>query len=191
MEQETLFTATKWDILKALETGEKSPFQLSIECKTSIANISQQLRMLELANLVTVRRIPNRDKGQPRVGYSLKANNSYIIACTPGFVQKTPLELSKTQRATMKIWLSTDPSRHYFIEKAFWGIQSFLAETSEIYYDTKNYSSISLIIVSEKEASKKEFSDYYIEHDGANMGINFNLKTKKDFKKTSSMIRIY
>ncbi|HIH23981.1 TPA: helix-turn-helix transcriptional regulator, partial [Candidatus Woesearchaeota archaeon] len=71
MDHETLFTATKWEILKQLETGERSPVELAKAMQSSIANVSQQLRLLEMAGLVTSRRISNRDKDKPRILYSI------------------------------------------------------------------------------------------------------------------------
>ena len=88
MEQETLFTASKWDILKILSSGSKSPLQLAKLSNTSVANISQQLRLLEMAGLVQSKRISNRDKGQPRLLYSLAGNHSFLIASTQDFVDK-------------------------------------------------------------------------------------------------------
>ena len=93
MEHETLFTASKWDILKQLEHGPSSPLELSKVCGTSIANISQQLRLLEMAGLVTSRRISNKAKGKPRILYSLAGNLSYMIATTDDFVDKKVLQL--------------------------------------------------------------------------------------------------
>ena len=88
MDQETLFTGSKWDILKLLEGKEMSPIELAKESGTSMANISQQLRFLEMAGIVKSKRISNRDKGQPRIMYSLTGENSFLIMVTPGFVEK-------------------------------------------------------------------------------------------------------
>ena len=60
MDHETLFTASKWHILKQLETQPRSPLELARICETSIANVSQQLRLLEMAGLVKTKRVSNR-----------------------------------------------------------------------------------------------------------------------------------
>jgi len=52
MEQEQLFTAAKWGILEALSKRNMSPLELSAYVDSSLANISQSLRMLELAGIV-------------------------------------------------------------------------------------------------------------------------------------------
>jgi predicted transcriptional regulator len=88
MEQETLFTASKWEILKLLESGPLSPIELASLSRTSVANVSQQLRLLEIAGLVTSERVPNRDKGQPRILYSIAGNSCYMISTENKFVDK-------------------------------------------------------------------------------------------------------
>ena len=59
MELETLFTEQKWNILKSLSEGKFSPLQLANRSNTTIANISQQLRLLEAAELVKKEKIKN------------------------------------------------------------------------------------------------------------------------------------
>ena len=79
MEQETLFTAAKWSVLKSLSFEKKSPLELAQANNTSMSNISQALRFLELAGLVKSERVSNRDKGQPRIIYSIAKDNAYLI----------------------------------------------------------------------------------------------------------------
>ena len=124
MEHETLFTSSKWDILKSLEKGSRSPIDLANETKTSVANVSQQLRLLELAGFVKSERISNRDKGLPRILYSLSDNFSYFVVSAPGFVEKKFLKMQDYQKVTMKIWFVPDSSIHYYLEKFFWSIEN-------------------------------------------------------------------
>jgi len=119
MEQETLFTASKWEILKLLAEQPFSPIELAARSNTSVANISQQLRLLEMAGLVRSERIPNRDKGQPRVLYSLAGNHSFLIATTNSFAEKKLLKLSVYNKVILRIWFYPKPEFHYFLEKAF------------------------------------------------------------------------
>ncbi len=135
MEQETLFTASKWDILKMLSSGNKSPLQLAKLSNTSIANISQQLRLLEMAGLVQCTRISNRDKGQPRLLYSLVGNQSFLIASTKDFVEKKFINLSEYNKVILKIWFLDKPELHYFLEKAFWAIEPKLRKIDAILFD--------------------------------------------------------
>jgi len=122
MEQETLFTSSKWEILKLLEKGSASPIELASLSRTSVANVYQQLRLLEMAGLVKSERISNRDKGQPRILYSLAGNSCYMISTASNFVNKKLHAMSDFNKIILKIWFHPQQELHYFIEKGFWQI---------------------------------------------------------------------
>lgn len=126
MDHETLFTATKWDILKTLEKGPQSPIEIAKTLSSSLANISQQLRLLEMAGVVTSKRISNRDKDKPRILYSLAGNLSYLIATSDKFVDKKMLSLSERNKIILRIWFLDDQHLRYALEKAFWQIEPHL-----------------------------------------------------------------
>jgi predicted transcriptional regulator len=189
MEQETLFTASKWDILKMLSSGPKSPLQLSKLSNTSVANISQQLRLLEMAGLVQSKRISNRDKGQPRQLYSLVGNHSFLIASTADFVDKKLLKLSDYNKIILKIWFIENAHVHYYLEKAFWTLDNFMPQIQGLFVDKKTYSSdpIVLTIVSDSPAVKKELKKISVKNsEGMQKTIVFNVKTKQEFSKSST-----
>lgn len=134
MEHETLFTASKWDILKQLEVHERSPIELARVCNTSVANVSQQLRLLEMAGLVTSRRISNRDRDKPRILYSIAGDLSYVIATSDKFVDKKVLRLSEHNKIIMRIWFIEDAGVRYALEKTFWTLEPHLSEIDRLFY---------------------------------------------------------
>lgn len=155
MDQETLFTSSKWEILKVLAKGRNSPLELARETKTSIANISQQMRILELANIVKSERVGNRERGEPRLLYSLTGPLSYIITTTPGFVDKKPLFMTPHHEATMRIWFLKDESTHYYLQKFFWEIEPKLEKIDSIIVKPE-YSKIKIFIISDDNDIKKD-----------------------------------
>ena len=192
MEQETLFTASKWDILKMLSKGPKSPLQLAKLSNTSVANISQQLRLLEMAGLVQSKRISNRDKGQPRQLYSLVGNHSFLITSSADFVEKKLHKMSEYNKIILKIWFLEEAKLHYFIEKAFWHLDellSGLSGVSAILVDkrTLGSDSISIVVVSETGATKKDFKKLLVKGpEGNQKTIVFSVKSRPDFTKSSA-----
>jgi DNA-binding transcriptional ArsR family regulator len=146
MDHETLFTASKWEILKQLEREARSPLELAKLCSTSIANVSQQLRLLEMAGLVKAQRIPNRDKDKPRILYSLAGNLSYVIATSGQFVEKKVLHLSDYNKIIMRIWFYDKPELHYALEKAFWKMEENLEKMAFIAIDTQRTAPITFYI---------------------------------------------
>ncbi|MBW2990751.1 ArsR family transcriptional regulator [Candidatus Woesearchaeota archaeon] len=184
MEQETLFTASKWDILKILSSGSKSPLQLAKLSNTSVANISQQLRLLEMAGLVQSKRISNRDKGQPRLLYSLAGNHSFLIASTQDFVEKKFHKLSEYNKVILKIWFLDNPKLHYYLEKAFWYIEEYINKIDVILLDLGKSNEINLLVISDVLELKKELRKSLIKNpEGVSKTVFFNVKTKSEFKK--------
>ncbi len=146
MEQETLFTASKWTILKLLSQESLSPIELAARSNTSVANVSQQLRLLEMAGLVKSERVPNRDKGQPRVLYSLAGNHSFLIATTDDFVEKKLFKLSAYNKIILKIWFYQKQQLHHALEKAFWHIEQHLDKIDALALDESSDNPINLIL---------------------------------------------
>jgi len=186
MEQETLFTASKWDILKMLSTGPKSPLQLAKLSNTSVANVSQQLRLLEMAGLVNSKRISNRDKGQPRLLYSLVGNHSFLISSSTDFVEKKFLQLSEYNKVILKIWFLDDPSVHYFLEKAFWHIEESLKVVSAVVFDKKTIDAaeLGLVLVSDDPSVKSLLKKISVKSPGGVVRIvSFTVKSAPEFSK--------
>jgi len=155
MDQETLFTSSKWEILKVLAKGQSSPLELARETKTSIANISQQLRMLELANIVKSERVGNRERGEPRLLYSLIGPLSYLISASPNFVGKKQLIMTPYHEIILRIWFIRDEASHYYLQKIFWELEPRLDKIESIIVKAE-YSKLKIAIISEDSEIKKE-----------------------------------
>jgi predicted transcriptional regulator len=185
MEQETLFTSSKWDILKCLEAGKKSPIDLAKETNTSVANISQQLRLLELAGFVKSERISNRDKGLPRILYSIAENNSYIVAASHGFVNKKFLKLQEYQKCTLRIWFLDNPNLQRYVERFFWMVEKNLEKIDIIAMDAKDFSNVKVNILT-SNADLKKLKDILVEGQFGNVKFSLNFVKDSDIKKLSS-----
>ncbi|MEM3374021.1 MAG: ArsR family transcriptional regulator [Candidatus Woesearchaeota archaeon] len=98
MEIESLFSSTRWEILKALSQAKLSPIELADKLKTTSANISQQLRLLELAGLIKSEKLSNSDKGKPRIVYSLAGDFSFIAIASNDFSDKKLIPMTKMHK---------------------------------------------------------------------------------------------
>lgn len=105
MEIETLLTGSKWKILELLSEKEYSPIELSEKLNTTLANISQQLRLLETAGLVKKTLTHKNSPGQPRKKYSLSEDYAMIITITDGFAKKQLIKVDEKQKQQLKRWL--------------------------------------------------------------------------------------
>ena len=156
MEITTLFTEQKWNILKSLSTNKFSPLQLAQSSDTSIANISQQLRLLEAAELVKKEKIKNRDKGKPRTLFSLSNDYAYMVSAMKDFADKKLLILTEFHKTLLRILFIEDTSSHYFLIKYFMKIEDQLNHIDGIILISTD-DDIELMIISEngKELEKK------------------------------------
>lgn len=188
MEQETLFTAAKWSVLKSLSFEKMSPLELAEENKTSMSNISQALRFLELAGLVKSERIPNRDKGQPRVIYSIAKDNAYLILTANSFVDKKLIEIDEHKKAILKIWFYENGSMHFFLEKAFENIESRLEDILGIFIDKNSLTEIKLLIVLKDTNAKLDVKDFSVKNNGISKKISYKTATKESVKKDGELL---
>lgn len=155
MEQETLFTSAKWNILKALALEKKSPIELAEIANTSMSNISQSLRFLELANIVKSERVSNRDKGQPRVMYSLAKDNAYMIITSEGFVEKKLITLNENKKVMLRIWLHPNEHNHELLEKAFLKLKESISKIQAIYLEENTSLTLAIIYKTQDETINK------------------------------------
>lgn len=138
MEIETLFSSTRWEILKALSQSKLSPLELANKIKTTSANISQQLRLLELAGLIKSEKLSNSDKGKPRIVYSLAGDFSFIAISSNDFADKKLFPLNRFH----KFFLNS-----FFVEDL--SIQASLIEFYNFIKDDFDY--IDAIAIKSKE----------------------------------------
>jgi DNA-binding transcriptional regulator GbsR (MarR family) len=188
MEQETLFTAAKWSVLKSLSFEKMSPLELAEENKTSMSNISQALRFLELAGLVKSERISNRDKGQPRVIYSIAKDNAYLILTAKSFVDKKMIEIDEHKKTILKIWFYENGSMHFFLEKAFENVESKLDSILGIFIDKNSLTEIKLLIVLKDTNAKLDVKDFSVKNNGISKKISYKTATKESVKKDRELL---
>lgn len=174
MELETLFTTSKWIILKILSEGSKSPIELAKQSNTSLANVSQQLRLLELGGFVERKRIPNRDKGQPRILYSLKGSHAFIIAGMKDFANKKAINLTPLQKATLRIWFIENKEIHYFLEKILWNLDDDIDKIQAVQYNPTSIIDLDMKIITDNNELKKKLKDYTIIKNGISKKVRFS-----------------
>lgn len=138
MELEGLFTSSKWRILEEISLNPQSPMQLAEKLNTSIANISQQLRLLEAAGIVKKSRLPQRARGKPRVIFSMNEDYGYLIAATNGFANKRLLSLDEHHKFILRIWFIENKSLHEEIEIFYWEIKQHIDKIKSVAHDGSN-----------------------------------------------------
>jgi len=133
MELDGLFSSPKWKIIEEISLNPQSPMQLAEKMATSVANISQQLRLLEVAGLVKKRRVSERAKGKPRVIFSLNNNFCYLLTASEGFAKKRLLNLQEYHLTIMKILMVDDSSLHEELMEFYFRLKPYLDKVDALF----------------------------------------------------------
>jgi len=148
LEIESLFSSTRWEILRELSKRKLSPMELASSLNTTSANISQQLRLLELGGLVKSEKTSNVDKGKPRVIYSLAGDNAYLIYAGQDFANKKLVSLSNYHKFMMKSWFLDNTEHHMLIPRVYEELQPYLKKIKIV--AASSGSGLNLYIVGQK-----------------------------------------
>ncbi|NOZ80367.1 MAG: helix-turn-helix transcriptional regulator [DPANN group archaeon] len=108
MDLETLFTTSKWEILEKIAQQPMSPLQLSSSLHTSPANVSQQVKLLQIAGLLEKEKVPTRETGKPRALFSLKDDFSYLISVAKEGARKGLIPTDAKKRLILNSWMADD-----------------------------------------------------------------------------------
>jgi predicted transcriptional regulator len=143
-----------------------------------------------LAGFVKSERISNRDKGLPRILYSISDNYSYIIASMPGFVEKKFLKLQDYQRCSLKIWFLDNQNIQRYVERFFWSIEKDLEKIDMIAIDAKDFSNVKVSMLTNNPDIKK-LKDITIEGQYGIVKFSLNFVKEQDLKKLSGQYIIH
>ena len=99
---ETLLTGTKWDIIELLSQQSMSPLELAEKLNTTIANISQQIRLLQTADLVETKKTRTSKPGKPRKLFSLSSDYAFVSIFSKGYAEKKLIKISEKQKQMLK-----------------------------------------------------------------------------------------
>lgn len=146
MDIDSLLGLARWKILEIIAIQPSSPLEISTKLNTSVAYVSQQLKLLEAAGIIKKEKTGEASKGKPRNLYSISNEMIYITSLSNGNPKKVSLKLSANQKITVNIWGSPDSNLHYILEKIFWEIESELSDIKGIFLDLSKHKKKVLFI---------------------------------------------
>jgi predicted transcriptional regulator len=151
MDFDSFLTSPRWEILRIIAEKPSSPVEIAEKLKTTVSYVSQQLKLLDAANLLVKEKTGAAEKGKPRTLFGLSNELLYITVLTRKFSQKKLLYISDYHKSVLKIWLHIDHSLHYYAEKLFWKLEENISEIDGIFIETSNIIPKMLIISESKK----------------------------------------
>ena len=105
MDYDSLLGYPRWKMLEFLMKQPSSPLELSLKMKTSVAYISQQLKLLEAVGLVSKERTGLAERGKPRTLFSITKELAHISVLSKNATVKKLLALTDYHKSIINIWL--------------------------------------------------------------------------------------
>ncbi|MFA6072872.1 MAG: winged helix-turn-helix domain-containing protein [Candidatus Woesearchaeota archaeon] len=174
---ENEIAGSKWQILKILSKSPQTPKQLAEKLGTTIANMSQQLKLLEAYGFLKKTRAdkgPNSRKLKDlRVMYTLVKGKIWLTSIAPGNVKKKELKLTPDTSLMINLLLSDYKEEIPFILNFF--INSNLVEHIDgAYYLRSDNQEIHILVVTKKLEHFRENKSYIkIKHKNEDRTIRF------------------
>ena len=128
-----LSSEAKWELLRLLAEKPRSPKELAEITHTTIANISQQLRLLETAGIIVGERKRGEGKGKPQTVYKLKEAIAMIAAVTPIYAEKGIIHPSDFEIAILRLLLIPTMKKDILLEKLI-GLYRYIDKIEVIAY---------------------------------------------------------
>lgn len=189
MDFDSFLTSPRWEILKIIAEKPSSPVEIAKILNTTVAYISQQLKLLDAAGLLIKAKTGAAERGKPRTLFSISKELLYLTILTKSFSEKKLIYLDNYHKSILKIWLTFDTSLHYPIEKLFWKLEEDLEENEGIFID-KSSSLPKLIVVTESKKLKSKIDSF---NEKLEKKIEYLFLSKNQIKKFSpnSLISLY
>lgn len=164
MDYGALLTESKWNLLKELSTKEQTPTDLAKKTKTSLANVSQQLRLLEAYGIVKKeRKENNKQPGKPKTIYVIAKKVNYLISISEDHAIKKELNLDYFQKAMINIPILESNENSYFIEKFFFTNEEVVKKCDFVGLVKSENDTIELLLITKDiETIREKYSNQKI-----------------------------
>jgi hypothetical protein len=182
MELESVFLDSKWSILVELSQGPLSPTELAKRTKTSIANISTQLRLLEALDFVEKEKLNNVGKGQPRKLYGLKKEYAYLILGTKFMIGKKLIKLDPSNMPFFNIWFLHDSEAPYIFLKLYLEYEKQFLESSSFGFVGLKDNEIEILMIHQESQSIQFLNERHITRLDKTFRVRAHIHSKEAYE---------
>ncbi|MEA2036794.1 MAG: hypothetical protein U9O94_04760 [Nanoarchaeota archaeon] len=187
----SVFSDSKWGIIKDLSEQKLSPLQLANKYDTTMGNVGHQLRLLEAYGLIKKEKVSNREKGKPRTLFSLAYDCAYLVSATKGFADRKLLKLSDYHDTILKMWFVDDSRIHYYLEKFYWKIEDHIEDINGMAIIKYSDSDVDVVILTDaKKELKEKIGKEMVIGNKNKEGVRFNIQfLSKDQLKSLDLVK--
>jgi len=154
MELDSFLASPRWEILSLISERPSSPIELAEKTKTTVSFVSQQLKLLEAAQIVKKTKTGAFEKGKPRNLFSISKDFLYLTILTNGFSEKKKVDLGYYKKAILQSWLIENKSIQDFLQELLYNLKKELPEIQAIILDQSKVSPQIIFFCDDKKAKQ-------------------------------------
>jgi DNA-binding transcriptional regulator GbsR (MarR family) len=160
MELDSFLASPRWEILSLISERPSSPIELAEKTKTTVSFVSQQLKLLEAAQIVKKTKTGAFEKGKPRNLFSISKDFLYLTILTNGFSSKKKVDLDLYKKALLQSWLIENEKIQEFFQELLIKLKQELPEIQAILLDQSKITPRVIFIVEDKK-SKQSIENFF------------------------------
>jgi hypothetical protein len=164
VEYELLLNNARWDIIKAISQGRASATELAKLTKSSLPNVSQQMKLLEAYDLVEYIKDQRRGQGKPRQLFQLKRELCNITFARQGFAEKRFFNPDAYHTMLLNVCFLPSMQDHAFLHKFL--LNDELLHCAIAYLKSNDAEIELLILTDHVDTIRAKYSNTFIEYNG-------------------------
>ncbi|MBR9692615.1 winged helix-turn-helix transcriptional regulator [Candidatus Woesearchaeota archaeon] len=161
MEFEDLLTNSKWNILSSVAKEDMAASDISKATGTSLANISQQAKLLEAWGLIKRLKASRKGPGKPKIIYGLNKELAHIAVLRDGFAGKKMITPTPSCWAMLNIFFHPKQDDHYYLQKFLWQCEDYVEACDALAIADSDQKEIHILAIASPEkleALRKKYS---------------------------------
>ncbi|USN45190.1 MAG: helix-turn-helix transcriptional regulator [Candidatus Woesearchaeota archaeon] len=150
------FSKTTFELLKQIASNTQTAGELAKKMKTSLANISQQTKLLEAQDLIKKTAKKTQKPGKPATMISLKKESTTIQIIAQKFVEQKQFNLTFEKKLLISLWMLLTQENAHAIAKLFFQQEDLFENIHFLGLLKKDKTSdLNLLIITKKESLHK------------------------------------
>ncbi len=159
-----LFGNNKWQILSELAKKPQAPTDLALKTKTSVSNITQQLKILEAYQFVKKAKSTVRGSGKPKTIYTINATVFYGIMLSENVAEKKLFKIDDRNAFLMNCVFMLTSEDSGFVTKFCLKNDDILKKCEGIGFIKSSKDSVELFLLTNYlEEIRSRYSNTFIE----------------------------
>ena len=164
MEYEILLNNARWDIIKSISKRRSSATEIAKNIKSSLPNISQQIKLLEAYDILEYTKDQKKTIGKPRRLYQLKREFCQLTFARHGFAERRFFTPDSYHTLLLNILFLPNLQDHVYLHKLLLENEEVTKHCSIAFLKSNEHEIELFLITEEIDLIRNKYSNTFVEH---------------------------